>query len=199
MFTGIVQAAVILAVIVIFYVVDSLLIRHYDRLRAYGSSRNWGYTAIAVTAALFLTVQPVVLPGLGVYTREWWGLAVQIGGLVLIAGALALYWWGRLHLGQFYGERVEIQPGQYLITDGPYAYIRHPLYTAYFALAIGLALINPSLPMLLVVIYAFVDFSQATRREEKLLVERLPGYAEYMARTPRYLPRLGRKTNPAAP
>jgi len=195
MITGVSQSLIILAIVVIFYGVDSLLIRHFDQRRAYGSSRNWGYTAIAVPCAIFLIVQPALFPGLGIRTQAWWSLALQIIGLLLLVAAFALYWWGRWHLGQFYGERVEIQPGQYLVTDGPYKYIRHPLYTAYFSMAIAMLFINPSLPMLLVVIYAFVDFSMATRREEKLLVEKLPGYADYLARTPRYLPRLWRNTN----
>ncbi len=195
MITGIYQTLIILAVVVIFYAVDSWLIRHFDQRRAYGSSRNWGYTAIVIPCAIFLIVQPALFPGLGIRTHAWWGLALQIVGLLLLVAAFALYWWGRWHLGQFYGERVEIQPGQYLVTGGPYQYVRHPLYTAYFTMATAMLLINPSLPMLLVVIYAFVDFSMATRREEKLLVEKLPGYAEYRARTPCYLPRLRRNAD----
>ena len=144
---------------------------------------------MAMIAAAFVVVQPTVLPWLGLSTAAWWGLLVQALGLVSVLGALALHWWARTHLGQFYGEREELQPGQTLVTTGPYAYMRHPIYTSYFLLAGGLLLINPALPTLLAVLYAFVDFSLATRREEKLLVESLPGYADYAARTPRFLPR----------
>jgi protein-S-isoprenylcysteine O-methyltransferase Ste14 len=189
MFTGITQSAAILAVAVVFYAVDFWLIRRYDRLRAAGSSRSWSYTIMAMIAAAFVVVQPTVLPWLGLSTAAWWGLLVQAVGLVIVLGSLALHWWARTHLGQFYGEREELQPGQTLVTTGPYAYMRHPIYTSYFMLAIGLTLINPALPTLLAVLYAFVDFSLATRREEKLLAESLPGYADYAARTPRFLPR----------
>jgi protein-S-isoprenylcysteine O-methyltransferase Ste14 len=192
MLTGIYQSGAILAAVVVFYAVDSWLIRRYDSLRAAGSSRSWSYTLMIVIPVVLIIVQPTAWPGLGVYTDAWWGLLMQAVGLVLLLGGLTLHWWARLHLGQFYGEREEVQTGQYLVQSGPYAYVRHPLYTSYFALALGLVLINPALSTLLAVAYAVVDFWLATRREEKLLVENLPGYADYIARTPRFLPRLRR-------
>jgi protein-S-isoprenylcysteine O-methyltransferase Ste14 len=72
--------------------------------------------------------------------------------------------------------------------------MRHPIYTSYYLFALGLLLVNPSLTMLLAAVYAFVDFAVATRREERLLIHELPGYARYMARTPRYVPRPGRQS-----
>lgn len=192
MLTGIYQSGAILAAIVVFYAVDSWLIRRYDSLRAAGSSRSWSYTLMAAIPVVLIIVQPTAWPGLGVYTDAWWGLLVQAVGLALLLGGLTLHWWARLHLGQFYGEREEVQTGQYLVQSGPYAYVRHPLYTSYFALALGLVLINPALSTLLAVAYAVVDFCLATRREEKLLIENLPGYDDYIARTPRFLPRLRR-------
>ncbi|MBU0490900.1 MAG: isoprenylcysteine carboxylmethyltransferase family protein [Chloroflexi bacterium] len=190
MLTGIYQSAAILAAAVLFYIADFWLIHHYDKLRAHGSSRSWSYTIKLLAAALFVIAQPVLCPWLGLATDAAWGLVVQALGAGLVLGALALHWWARTHLGQFYGEREELQPGQHLVTSGPYAHMRHPIYTSYFGLTIGLLLINPALPTLLAVLYALVDFTQATRREEKLLVEGLPGYADYMAHTPRFCPRL---------
>ena len=190
MFTGVYQSVAILATAVIFYAADFWLIRRYDRLRAYGSSRSWSYTAMIMVMAAIVIAQPILWPWMGLYTAAWWGLLVQAVGLALVLGALALHWWARVHLGQFYGEREEVQPGQYLVVDGPYAHVRHPIYTSYFILVIGLVLINPALPTLLMGIYAFWDYLRATRREEKLLVENLPGYADYMARTSRFLPRI---------
>ncbi len=190
MLGGIYQSVTILILIVVFYVVDVWLMHRYDPLRAEGSSRAWGYTVMASCAAVLLILQPILWPGLGLHLTGRWALAVQVGGLLLTLVALALHWWARVCLRQFYGEREEVQEGQYLVESGPYAYIRHPIYTSYFLFTVGLLLINPSLPVLLAVLYAFVDFSLATRREEKLLGEKLPGYAEYMARTPRFFPRL---------
>ena len=190
MLTGVYQSAAILGVFVLFYTVDFALIRRYDRLRAYGSSRSWSYTTMAAAMGLLIVLQPILLPWLGLHTDAWWGLPIQGVGILLILAALALHWWARAHLGQFYGEREEVQPGQFLIESGPYGYVRHPLYTSYYAVSIGLLLVNPAATTLLAAVYSFVDFSLAIRREEKLLAEELPGYADYAARTPRFLPRL---------
>lgn len=180
MFSGIYQSIAILATVVVFYVADFWFVNRYDPLRTRGRSRNWIYTIVAMTAFIFIVAQPMVWPGLGIQVSAWWGLLV-------IAG-MALHWWTRMHLGQFFSERVEFQEGQYLIETGPYAYVRHPLYTAFFTLVTGLLLLNPALTTLLLTIYTFVDFTVVTRWEEKLLAEKLPGYSDYMARTPRFLP-----------
>ncbi len=189
MLIGIYQSIVTLAMIVAFYTVDVLLMRRYDRFRAHGSSRSWSWTAMALIAAIFVVVQPVLWPGLGLAVQARWGLWLQIMGLLLMGGGLVLHWWARFHLQQFYGERIEFQPGQYLVESGPYAYVRHPIYTSFFMCVIGLLLVNPSLPVLLVTVYFFVDFTRVARREESLLRENLPVYGDYMARTSRFLPR----------
>jgi len=176
--------------IVAFYTVDVVLMRRYDRLRARGSSRSWSWTVMALAAAVLVVVQPVLWPGLGFVLHGWWGLGLQMVGMLLIGGGLALHWWARFHLQQFYGERVELQPGQYLVESGPYAYVRHPIYTSFFMCIVGLLAVNPSVPVLLVTIYFFVDFTRAARREELLLRENLSGYGDYMERKPRFLPRL---------
>jgi protein-S-isoprenylcysteine O-methyltransferase Ste14 len=191
MFTGVYQSVAILAVFILFYAIDVWLMRRYDPQRDHGSSRNWVYTAMLVFAGIIMILQPAIWPRLGLYTSAWWGLLIQMGGLTMLVGALALHGWARMHLGQFYAERSsDIQQGQYVVNTGPYAYVRHPIYTSYFMLATGLLLINPALTALLLAIYAFVDFSLAPRREEKLLVKNVPGYADYMVRTPRFFPRL---------
>lgn len=187
---GIYQSAAILSIFIVFYLADFWLIQRYDKLRTTGSSRSWAYTIQTVFIAVLIILQPVLLPWLGVSTNASWGLLMQVSGVALVLCGFSLHWWARTNLGQFYGEREEVQQGQHLIYRGPYVYIRHPIYTSYFILVIGILLINPALTTLFVAIYAFWDFLHAVAREEKLLVEQLPGYTDYIARTPRFLPRL---------
>ena len=191
MLMGIYRSAALLAVIVVYYTMDSWLIHRFDKLRRQGSGRSWSYTLAAWAAGAVLLAQPIWLPQLGLTTSAWWGAAVQVVGAVVIGAALLLHWWSRFTLGQFYGERAEVQPGHVLVFGGPYSYVRHPIFTSFFALAIGLLLLAPALTTLLVVIYVFVDFLGATEREEKLLAERLPGYRDYMRKVGRFLPKFG--------
>ncbi len=191
MWTGMVQSAMILGGILAFYGMDVGLMAHYDKQRrSRGSGRSWDYTLMAMTAMMILVLQPIVAPGLGLHLTASWGRWIQVAGLVLMAGALLLHGWARMHLKHFYAERVELQESHRLVDSGPYAYVRHPIFTSFFLFAVGLLLVNPALPTLVVAGYVFWDFSRAARQEEALLSQNLAGYAEYMARTSRFLPRL---------
>jgi protein-S-isoprenylcysteine O-methyltransferase Ste14 len=195
MYTGFYQSGVILATLIAFYVADFVLIARYDRQRrAEGSGRSWDYTVLMIGATMFVIVQPILLPWLGVCTDAWWGALVQAVGVALLALGLGLHWWARSHLRQFYAERVEIQPEHSLVDSGPYAYVRHPLITSFFMFAVGLVLVNPSLPTLLVAAFIIWDFSRAAKQEDALLSQDLPGYADYMARTSRFFPRFRKRS-----
>jgi len=191
MLIGLPQSAATFLSILLFYGVDFFLIRRFDRQRsASGSGRAWDFTLFIFLLGAILVLQPVALPILGFRTTESWGLLVQIIGVVTVMDALALHFWSRMHLGQYYAERVEIQPEHKVIDTGPYKLMRHPVITSFFGIAAGLFLINPSLTTLAALAYTVWDFTRAARQEEDLLARSLPGYAEYARQTPRFLPRL---------
>lgn len=190
MLSGLTQSITTLLTIILFYVMDSALIRRYDRQRqASGSGRAWDFTFFIFVLVALLVLQPILLPQLSFNTTQAWGLWLQILGLLLILASLALHLWSRLHLQHYYAERVEVQPEHKVIDTGPYAWMRHPVITSFFGIATGLFLINPSLFTIAALFYTIWDFSRAARQEEELLAGTLPGYAEYARRTPRYLPR----------
>lgn len=193
MLLGVPQALATLVTIGLFYGMDFILIRRYDRQRqASGSGRAWDFTFFIFAMVAVLVLQPVLLPILSFRTAEGWGLAVQILGAALILTALALHIWSRIHLQQFYAERVEVQPGHKVIDTGPYRLMRHPVITSFFGIALGLLLINPALTTLAVFLYTIWDFTRAAKQEEDLLTRTLSGYQEYAHRTPRFLPRVWR-------
>ena len=193
MLLGIPQSVATLLTIVLFYGMDFALIRRYDRKRqASGSGRAWDFTFFILLMVAVLVLQPVLLPGLGLRTKETGGLIIQIIGVLTILTALALHIWSRAHLQHFYAERVEVQPEHKVIDTGPYKLMRHPVITSFFGIATGLFLINPALTTLATLLYTIWDFTRAARQEEVLLAKTLPGYAEYANRTPRFLPRVPR-------
>ncbi len=193
MFLGIPQSIAILLTIVLFYIMDFVLIHRYDKKRkASGSGRSWDFTLFTFAMAAVLILQPILFPAIGFRTTQAWGIFFQILGIFTVLVALGLHTWARVHLQQFYAERVEIQPEHKVIDTGPYKLMRHPVITSIFGIAGGLFLINPSLTTLAVLLYTIWDFSHAAKQEEDLLSKSLPGYAEYAERTPRFLPRLSR-------
>jgi protein-S-isoprenylcysteine O-methyltransferase Ste14 len=80
--------------------------------------------------------------------------------------------------------------GGRLVTDGPFAAVRHPLYACWLWLAIpGLALLDRSWPMLGVPVAAWAAFAALIGGEERELQRRFGAeYEAYAARTPRILP-----------
>lgn len=82
----------------------------------------------------------------------------------------------------FLSRTVEVQQGQRVIDSGPYAVVRHPMYTATIAMCLAIPLILGSwvafVPMPL---YPAILVCRI-RGEEALLTAELPGYADYTRR-----------------
>lgn len=194
MLTGTTQALVTLSTILIFYALDFALIRRYDKQRsASGSGRAWDFTFFIFSLVAILILQPVFLPRLSFQIAAPWKTYFQLLGIVLLIESLALHVWSRVHLGQYYAERVELQPNHKVIDSGPYQLMRHPVITSFFGIATGFFLINPAVTTLAALAYTLWDFMRAAKQEEDLLSKSLPGYADYTRRTPRFLPRLWRR------
>jgi protein-S-isoprenylcysteine O-methyltransferase Ste14 len=94
-----------------------------------------------------------------------------------------------LTLGKCFGVLPEARG---LVTRGPYAIVRHPVYVGEFGTSAGLLIGAPSL-WNLAAILAFCA-AQATRMrlEEQALTREFPEYSEYAAQTPLVVPRLPR-------
>jgi protein-S-isoprenylcysteine O-methyltransferase Ste14 len=87
------------------------------------------------------------------------------------------------------GRSISLLPqARRLVTSGPYAMVRHPLYLGEMVAIAGIALQHLSvwaLP-LLVLVWAFQ--LRRMEYEERVLLQSFPEYADYMARTARLLP-----------
>lgn len=106
-----------------------------------------------------------------------------VGVLVAVAGAALSTWSALLHRGRLtpYPKPVE---GMHLIEDGPYRYVRHPIYSGIiaFSLGVGLAYANP-VTMLSSVAFT-VFFMAKSGHEEVLAVDAIPGYRQYRSDVP---------------
>lgn len=147
------------------------------------TDRRWSswLVAFAATAAPFAI--PLVSDGLVADTsRE------AMSAIVLALGLAAMLW----ALGAL-GTNISVVPqARVVVSHGPYAKVRHPLYAAELLNVVGLCLGHAG-PWPWVVLVALAAFQVVrARREEALLAAELPGYAEYKTRTPMLVPALGR-------
>ena len=119
-----------------------------------------------------------------------WPLAARLLGAGLVL--LALLGAGRslLRLGASLTPLPEPMPGAALITDGPYAACRHPLYRQVLLGALGMTLLLGSLLHLALLLALAAVLGGKARREERALLAVHPAYAAYRAATPAIVPHL---------
>jgi protein-S-isoprenylcysteine O-methyltransferase Ste14 len=99
--------------------------------------------------------------------------------------------WARYILGQYWSSRVEVKVGHELICAGPYAYVRHPIYTGILLAGMGTALFVGEWRAAMAVIFAIVGFAIKARQEEFLMTSEFGDrYQEYRERTGFLIPRL---------
>jgi len=112
-----------------------------------------------------------------------WPMVLQPLGFVLFTAAFALVAWTLL-TNPFASSAVRIQSerGHRVITTGPYAFVRHPMYSAVVLVCCGGGLALGSVASALVLALVIPVFVRRTRLEDRMLHEQLPGYREYATR-----------------
>jgi protein-S-isoprenylcysteine O-methyltransferase Ste14 len=119
-------------------------------------------------------------------------------GVALCAFGVGLAISARWHLGRNWGMPMSRKEQPELITSGPYAFIRHPIYTGLILAMLGSAIgVNIYWALMLIPVGAYLILS--ARQEESVMLLQFPAqYAAYMARTGMLAPQLfgGAKIDP---
>lgn len=162
------------AVILVVMAMAFLLLRRPPKAKAKGWLPR--FTACAGT---YLGVLVVWLP------PQPMGVALSLVSLILIGAGTGFAIYALLHLGRSFSLMAEARR---LVTDGPYAALRHPLYLGEAVSMVGLTL--QYLSPLAVAIAAIQIAFQLVRmkNEERVLAGLFPEYDAYAARTARLVP-----------
>jgi len=108
----------------------------------------------------------------------------------LAAMGLLFTWWARIHIGRLWSGTITRKAGHYIVDTGPYALVRHPIYSGLILAAIATGVQRGTLLAILgAALVAFSFFARA-RSEEQFLREQLGGenYDAYARRVPMLLP-----------
>lgn len=137
----------------------------------------------ALGSLVYLAV--FVLPGLD--HRFGWsdvpaGLSIA-ADVVVVAGYVAFAW--VLRVNSWASRLVEVEHDQQVITSGPYAIVRHPMYGAILIIFAATPIALGSWWALLPALLLGPILAARVRDEEALLDAELPGYRAY-AQTTRY-------------
>ena len=114
----------------------------------------------------------------------WLGAAVTIAGLLFAV-------WARVHLGRNWSRSVTIKQGHELITTGPYAVVRHPIYTGILVGFLGTAIALSQVRGLIAFALILLVFWIKLRMEEQWMRSQFgETYANYAQQTAVLVPYL---------
>lgn len=112
----------------------------------------------------------------------WIGVALCIAGLAFCI-------WARYTLGRNWSGFVTFKGGHELIMHGPYALVRHPIYTGLLTMFVATVIVLGHVAGIIAMPLVFVSIWIKLRYEEKLMLQKFPEqYAAYQRRVKRLIP-----------
>jgi len=156
------------------------------------SLESWAYQLpIVLGAIMLLPFTERVLGAKQLYNIG--NVGTYAVALVVVLG-LCFTWWGRIHLGRFWSNAITHKEDHRIIDTGPYALVRHPIYTGQIIglLASGIAIATWT-AMLGVILISLGEWQKARMEERFLSVELgAEAYGTYCRRVPMIVPFLRR-------
>jgi len=148
----------------------------------------WAYRIVTAVGVLMLSHWTARAFGL----RRIWHVGYNGACLlaVLTFTGLLFAWWARIYLGRLWSGGVTRKEGHYIVDSGPYALVRHPIYTGLIGatLATGAAQATPT--AIIGCVFVIVGLWLKARTEEHFLSAELDpeAYAAYQRRVPMLVP-----------
>ncbi|HEY1955139.1 MAG TPA: isoprenylcysteine carboxylmethyltransferase family protein [Polyangiaceae bacterium] len=146
-------------------------------------------------------VLPIVIAGALVFSRAaaamfpwlqsrlWSGPAPYWIGVGIEYAGIAFALWARAHLGRLWSGTITVKEGHRLVTSGPFALARHPIYTGALVGALGVAIATGYVKALVAFALIAVGFSLKLTKEDELLSTRFgEEHRAYRKRVARLIP-----------
>ena len=159
------------------------------------SDRRSPSETVGLAAALFgLAVLPGFYVATGIpetadYPASAWAVAL---GTIVFASALWVFRISHKALGRNWSITLQIREQHKLVRAGPYALVRHPMYTSFLLMGLGQAFLLSNWVAGLAGLVGFaVLFFLRVDKEERMMLENFgPEYRSYMERTKKIIPYL---------
>lgn len=153
-----------------------------------GSAEAWMYRAPQIAGGILLVPFTATLLGEKPIWHVGYGIACALA-LVMVAG-LAFTWWARIYLGRLWSSAITRKEDHTVIDTGPYAVVRHPIYTGIIIALLATAAVEGRLSALVGVALIIFSFWLKARSEERFLAAELSAdaYSAYRRRVPMLVP-----------
>jgi protein-S-isoprenylcysteine O-methyltransferase Ste14 len=116
---------------------------------------------------------------------------VTYTGFALALAGMGVAVWARIHLGQYWSDKVVLKVDHQLISSGPYARMRHPIYSGVLLGVAGTALVIGEWRGVLAFFLLLTNYAVKGKREEKILAGAFAeGFSEHKRRAGFLWPRL---------
>lgn len=158
--------------------------------------KQWAFVAlVAIGGGLIVSRLPGWTNAGGptsIAVRIWpFDSGVAVAAIILSYLGLAVAVWARACLGRNWSAIPELKQGHELVTRGPYAFVRHPIYTGLLLMFAGIAVQWATVAGFLLLFVVVVGVHLKLTREETLLASEFPDqWPAYRARTKRVVPLL---------
>jgi len=103
-----------------------------------------------------------------------------------------LLWWSHHALGTNWQPDLALRKGHQLVTDGPYLWVRHPMYLSFILLGMGITLVAANWAITFFILPTpIVAYLRRSKQEDAMLEEAFGEiYRDYMSRTGSLLPKI---------
>jgi protein-S-isoprenylcysteine O-methyltransferase len=116
-------------------------------------------------------------------------LPVAWVGLALTAAGIGFALWARMWIGRNWSGRVTVKEDHELIQSGPYAIVRHPIYSGFLLAILGTAICQGELRSLLALPLATLGWTFKLRLEEAFMTQQFGSvYVDYKRRVKALVP-----------
>lgn len=154
---------------------------------------TWRYRAAMIAGGILLV--PVTGPLLG--EKPIWEInraGMYALAAVMLAG-LSLTWWARIYLGPLWSSTITRKEDHRIIDTGPYAFVRHPIYSGLMIALVATTAAEGTLTALFGAALIILGVWLKARTEERFLLAELGPdiYGAYCRRVPMLIPFLSRR------
>jgi protein-S-isoprenylcysteine O-methyltransferase Ste14 len=161
-------------ILVIWYAIGALWL-----VMAFNTKRTIKRRGFALRLLVLAVVASLLLRnrvGVNKVHEHLWAPTATLGwlGVAFVIAGAAFAVWARFTIGTNWSGDVTLKEDHELIQRGPYALVRHPIYTALFTMLLGTALAFGQYETSVIFVLAVLIFSIKMRAEERLMTEAFP-------------------------